>query len=216
MLIAIEAIDAAGKATQSELLNNWINQEWPDSSTLTAFPDYSSPTGKMILALLKEEWWQTYDLWPGQAQVDSNRALLLQALMTQNRYEKFNSLTRVKYSPTKHWVCDRYFASGLVYGQADGLSLDYLRSVHDGLPSADLWILLDIPAEESVKRRPIRRDEYEKRAGFMEKVRDGYLKLFSQPPHDGVWVVVDGMGDPEQVHERIKSVVLEHYGLRMK
>lgn len=216
MLIAIEAIDAAGKNTQAKLLNDWLNENWPESSTLTSFPDYSSPTGKMILSLLKEEWWQSFETWPGQAQIDADRALLLQALMTQNRYEKYQMLVSKKHSPYHHLVCDRYFASGLVYGQADGLSLDYLRGVHDALPSADLWILIDITAEESVRRRPIRRDEYEKRAGFMEAVREKYLALFKQPPHDGSWVVINGMQSPEDVHRAIIATVTDQFGHRIK
>ena len=215
-LFAIEAIDAAGKATQSKLLNDWLNKHWPGSSTLTSFPDYSSPTGKLILSLLKEEWWPSYSTWPGSKETDADRALLLQALMTQNRYEKYNLLTSVKHSPTRHLVCDRYFASGLVYGQADGISLDYLRGVHDGLPPADLWILIDISAEESVARRPIRRDEYERRAGFMESVREKYLQLFKNPPHDGIWAVIDGMLKPEEVHQQITDTVMEHFAIRMK
>lgn len=106
-------------------------------------------------------------------------------------------------------MLDRYFASGLVYGQADGLSFEYLCRIHSALPWADVWVLVDIPAEESVRRRPKRRDEYERRVGLMEQVRSSYVRLFNDPPTMGRWVIVDGMGSEDEVHERIYSAV-EH------
>ena len=138
------------------------------------------------------------------------RALVLQSLMTTNRLEVFPMLCEHWRDPAKHLVLDRYFTSGLVYGQADGLPLDYLFDIHKSLPPADLWVFIDIPPEESRKRRPERRDEYERRAGFMEKVALGYMELFrvaipGKPA--GKWVVVDGLGTADEVHERIMSEV---------
>lgn len=144
------------------------------------------------------------------------RALVLQSLMTINRLEVFDMLKQHAGRPEIHLVLDRYFASGLVYGQADGLPLDYLFGIHKALPPSDLWIYVDIPPEESVKRRPERRDEYETRAGFMEKVAAGYMELFrvaipNKP--GGKWVVVDGLGTPDEVHQRIFAEVRKVLGL---
>jgi len=141
---------------------------------------------------------------------DETRALVLQSLMTTNRLEVFDMLTEYARHPERHLVLDRYYTSGLVYGQADGLPLDYLFDIHKALPPADLWLFLDIPPEESRKRRPERRDEYERRAGFMEKVALGYMELFrvlipGKP--SGKWVVIDGLGTADEVHERILTEV---------
>lgn len=138
------------------------------------------------------------------------RALVLQSLMTTNRLEVFDLLKQHAARPEVHLVLDRYFTSGLIYGQADGLPMDYLLKIHSSLPPSDLWIFIDIPPEESRKRRPERRDEYERRAGFMEKVAQGYMELFRVAiPHKpaGKWVVVDGLGTAEEVHERIMNEV---------
>ena len=139
------------------------------------------------------------------------RALVLQSLMTTNRLEVGPMLEAHARDPLKHLVLDRYFASGLVYGTADGLSFDYLVDIHKLIPPSDLWIYVDIPPQESKRRRPERRDEYETREGFMEKVREQYLNLFSSPGSPSViggkWVIVDGLGTPEEVHERIMSEV---------
>lgn len=142
----------------------------------------------------------------------ATKALVLQSLMTTNRLEFYELLCAHHRVPGKFLVNDRYFGSGLVYGEADGLPLDYLVDIHRALPSSDLWIFLDIPPEESRARRPERRDEYERRAGFMEQVREGYLRLFNAPPVGGQWVVVDGMGTADEVHERIMEQVRPFLG----
>jgi thymidylate kinase len=195
MLIAIEGIDASGKATQARLLASKLGCD------VQGFPDYTSPTGRLLEDLLQHREDVISDkVTPQQA------TLYRQVLFTINRHEKFDRLQAHHGHSAKHLVLDRYSASGFVYGQADGLSLSYLRSIHTALPPADLWILLNIPPEESEARRPVRRDEYERRVGFMHQVSRLYLDLFQVAPRDpigGKWVVVDGMGEIEEVQARI-------------
>lgn len=203
MIIVLEGIDASGKATQAKRLTNALG------GAVFDFPHYQSRTGQAILGLLTGKWSCTTNdpLFIGQEAAEI-RALVLQSLMTTNRLEVFDMLTHYARHPERHLVLDRYYTSGLVYGQADGLPLDYLFDIHKALPPADLWLLIDIPPEESIRRRPERRDEYERRAGFMEKVALGYMELFrvlipGKP--SGKWVVVDGLGTADEVHERIMA-----------
>lgn len=134
-------------------------------------------------------------------------ALTIQALMTINRYEHLDILREWesdgKAADKGVLVLDRYYGSGIAYGDADGLDGTFLRRIHAGLPPSNLWVLVDIPPEESVKRRPDRRDEYEKRAGFMQMVRQRFLELFKNPNLPGEWQVIDGMGTEDEVHGRI-------------
>lgn len=210
MLIALEGLDAAGKATQSRKLSERISRRNAKVS-LYDFPRHDSPSGQVVNQLLTGKWFP--EITPPAAGEDSDadmrlvRAMVVQALMTVNRLEMVQVLEAAAGSARQHMVLDRYFASGLVYGQADGLPLEYLSRIHQTLPSADVWVLVDIPAEESVKRRPKRRDEYERRVGLMEQVRCAYLDLFERPVFPGHWVIVDGMGTEDEVHERIFSAV---------
>lgn len=211
-LIALEGIDASGKATQIQKLFNWATACYGENSVgKHDFPHYSSPTGKVILQLLTQQMSvQNSGAGPvSEADLRMTRALVLQSLMTTNRLE-FVKLLRSFQVPDKFGVLDRYYGSGFVYGEADGLDFEYLLKIHWTLPAPDLWVLVDISPEESVRRRPERRDEYEKRAGFMEKVRAGYLRLFNERSKDlpGVWKVVDGTGSPDEVHQRILDAVL--------
>lgn len=208
-LIAIEGIDAAGKASQIKRLLDVAGEKFgADAVAKHDFPHYSSPTGKVILQLLTQH--VRYSSEIPESEMRLTRALILQSLMTTNRLE-FVKLLREYEGSDKYMFLDRYYASGLVYGEADGLDFEYLWNIHWTLPAPDLWILVDISPEESVRRRPERRDEYEKRAGFMEKVREGYLRLFTERSKNlpGKWVVIDGVGTPDEVHARILKEVEE-------
>ena len=223
-IIAFEGIDASGKATQSKKLVARL-QELGVESERFDFPHYESPTGREILSLLKREWWVTKGSFMTieelnstapveevmDVETDNERiAFVLQCLMTINRYEFLKYLDSWKTGSKVHngvLVLDRYYGSGIAYGGADGLDTDYLYQIHEGLPYPDLWILVDVDPALSVERRPERRDEYEKRAGFMEKVRKQYLDLFNS--NNLLWksVVVNGDGEKDEVHERIWEAV---------
>lgn len=226
MIIAIEGGDANGKQTQSKILAERLNAE------RIAFPDYTTTAGEAILGLLKEEWQCCEDTDTANEEFYKWRrseplnALVLQSLMTTNRLELLPTINK-HVKDGKHIVFDRYYASGIVYGTLDGLEREWIERIQAPLPAPDLWILLDIPVEESIRRRPERRDRYEKMPGFQEKVREEYRKLFSQragwihkykcaqnPCTCDVrsWVIVDGLGTMSEVAERIWTVVLAQMG----
>lgn len=207
MIVAFESCDASGKATQSTLLAERLGAE------RIAFPDYKTTAGEAILRLLKEEWQCLEDADTDNEEFykwrpsESLNALVLQSLMTTNRLELLPQINE-HIKAGKHLVFDRYYASGIVYGTLDGLEREWIERIQAPLSQPDIWIMLDIPPEESVKRRPERRDRYEKMPGFQEKVRDGYLKLFEEKRALGEkWVVVDGMGTIEEVSNRINYIV---------
>jgi thymidylate kinase len=69
--------------------------------------------------------------------------------------------------------------------------------------------LLDIDPGDSVKRRPERRDRYEKQAGLMEQVIGGYRKLWVEKRKKTPkrWVVVDARGSVENTERQIRSAI---------
>jgi dTMP kinase len=209
MIVAIEGIDASGKATQTKRLVKRF-EACGFKSERFDFPRYQSFVGKEILALLTQKWSPMTELEQVGtdarivAELPETRALVIQALMTINRYEHYDYLKEWSESSEGILVLDRYYGSGIVYGESDGLDKEFLLEIHKALPKPDAWVFVDITAEESVRRRPDRRDEYEKREGFMEKVRQGYLTLFSERNEAGEpWYVVNGEGSEDDVHERI-------------
>lgn len=196
-LIVIEGNEAAGKDTHTRLLATAC------AATRLSFPDYTTDTGRAIHALLTRPYVPDAFLDAGQ-----NAALVLQALMTMNRYEVAPKLAE---AASRDIICDRYYLSGVVYGTVEGLSEDWLWTVHARLPQPDLWILLDVSVEESFRRRPQRRDRNERDRNKLERVRDEYLRVFREAgPRrcpEQRFMVVDALGTVDEVQQRIRSVV---------
>lgn len=203
-LVVLAGIDASGKATQAERLSKKLEAE------LFSFPNYKTETGQMILGHLTGAW-DVLGAGPEHSAGSRKSALVRQTLFAINRHEVAGQIAS-HLANHRHVVCDRYYESGLVYGMADGLDEGWLWRIHERLPQPDCSILIDIPPEESIRRRPERRDDYEKRAGFMTKVREGYRGLFTQCAETGPggWYIIDGMGTVEEVSERVDAYVRRH------
>jgi dTMP kinase len=224
--VAIEAMDAAGKQTQSKLLAEKLG------ALLISFPRYETEIGKLIQANLKGKWAACYggvadqeDGWDPKA-----NAIVRQSLFTLDRYDAAPEIKRALASG-RSVVCDRYWLSGLMYGASDLVDSGMLERVHECLPQPDVWVLLDVPVEESFRRRPERQDVYERDREKLEGIRRRYIEQFqmrSRFVHKGncpvagtvaevprprctcdvrKWVVVRGVGTIEQVHERIMGVI---------
>ena len=184
MIIAFEGIDACGKETQVRALRADALLRGQEV-LVKSYPDYETETGKKISELL-------------QLPDGERDGLLLQSLMTMNRYESQEPLKRA-HQDGQLVILDRYWMSGLVYGQTDGLDLDWLLRVHERLLQPDYWFVLDISVEESFRRRPAREDVYEESKERLEKCRDLYHKA-------SLWTgarIIDGHNSPEAVHEMV-------------
>jgi dTMP kinase len=179
LLIAFEGLDQSGKQTQAELLRDWLKGEG-HKARLVSFPDYGTSIGEEIARALQGE--REYD------------ADVMQLLYIANRYELKPNLQR--------WldgglilVCDRYVASSIAYGEAQGLDRAWLGEVQKFLPPASLTIMLDISPETAVQRKAVDRDRYERDLAMLARVRESYRSQ----AESGGWVVLDG--------ERAKSAI---------
>lgn len=205
MIIALEGIDAAGKATHAKML-----AEDFEHTEVIAFPNYDTPVGRAIYGNLTGIW----TVSGGQSSVieknwpsDQLNALLLQCLMTINRIEMIQTIQN-HIGHGKHIVFDRYWAAAVVYGSCEGLNRAWLEAIQEPLPEADVWVLIDIPVAESWSRRQERRDRYERSPGLLDKVRQGYIELFRErAARKEPWHIVDGVGSAEEVHRRILETI---------
>lgn len=201
-LIALEGIDAAGKATHAKTLTARLMR----AHTVT-FPSYRiTACGPVILDKLTEKWW--IDTNDTNIDINCTEALVLQALMVVDKLEWAADIRKFLLEGFDV-VLDRYWGSAIAYGQADGLEEGFLRKIHALLPQPDVWVLLDIPPEESIRRRPERRDVYEKRAGLMETVRKNYLRLFKEGGPK--WRTIDATGPVALVQERLWRAIATDY-----
>lgn len=233
--IAIEGGDAGGKATQSRLLAEKLD------ALLLSFPRYETEIGKLIRANLKglismSRWSDGPDGLSGDKFwcEPKSDALVRQALFALDRYAAARDILDA-LANGRNVVADRYWVSGLIYGSSDLVDTGMLKRVHECLPQPDVWIMLDVPVDESFRRRPLRQDAYEVDREKLEDVRQRYLKLFYGEQRDveraknlashlascngcdldrtiklrmqQTWAIVDGLGTIEQVHNRIMGVI---------
>lgn len=172
LLIAFEGLDQSGKQTQAESLRDYFASRGRDCRLLS-FPDYTTAIGSEISRALHGE--RDYP------------ADTMQLLYVANRYEHRRQI--------EEWlkaggviVCDRYRASSIAYGEAQGLDPAWLEDIQRFLPRPDLTIVLDIAPETAVQRKASGRDRYERDLALLSRVRESYRRQSEQPD----WLRLDG------------------------
>ena len=171
-LIAFEGLDQSGKQTQAEGLSDFAGSRAREC-VLLSFPDYSTAIGGEISKALHGG--------PDHAP-DT-----LQLLYVANRYEKRAKIEALLAAGTVV-VCDRYVASSIAYGEAQGLDPAWLAEVQRFLPAPDLTIVLDIAPETAVQRKKSGRDRYERDLALLSRVRESYRRQSQQPG----WLLLNG------------------------
>src|SRR3977135_3156970 len=159
-IIAFEGLDQSGTQTQAELLRDRLKQDG-HKARLVSFPDYGTAIGEEIARALAGEREYGPDV--------------MQLLYVANRYERKPDLQR--------WldgglilVHDRYIASSIAYGEAQGLDSGWLADIQKFLPPPSLTIMLDIAPETAVQRKAIDRDRYERDLALQARGRQGYRR----------------------------------------
>ena len=189
MLIAFEGLDQSGKQTQAEMLRDRLKREG-HRARLVSFPDYGTSIGEEIARALQNE----RDYGPD----------VMQLLYIANRYERRPDLQR--------WidaglilVCDRYIASSVAYGEAQGLDAGWLAEIQKFLPPAWLTIMLDIAPETALQRKAVDRDRYERDLAMQGRVRDSYRRQAAA----GAWAVIDGERSKTAIADDVFSAVAQ-------
>lgn len=104
-------------------------------------------------------------------------------------------------------LCDRYLHSTFAYQMAQGISFEKIKELHKDILMPDLCIIIDIPANESVKRIAAGRENTHafEREEFLAKVRENYLKVGKELPNCHT---VDGNRDRDSVYNDVKKIVI--------
>jgi len=160
LLIAFEGLDQSGKQTQAELLRDRL-VEIGRLVRLLSFPAYDTAIGVEIgRALLGDREYG---------------ADVMQLLYVANRYEWKPQIERELDRGTI-LICDRYLASSVAYGEAQGLDAAWLMDMQKHLPQPDITFLLDIDPDVSARRKTADRDKYERDLELLERVRNSYMR----------------------------------------
>jgi dTMP kinase len=183
LLVAFEGLDQSGKQTQAEALRDALALKERECRLLS-FPDYDTGIGAEIGRALQGEREYAADA--------------MQLLYVANRYEKRAQI--------EQWLaagmvilCDRYLASSIAYGEAQGLDPAWLADVQRYLPQPGLTILLDIAPETAVQRKTTNRDKYERDLALLSRVRDSYRRQAAA----GGWLHLDGEREKQAVAEDV-------------
>lgn len=158
-LIAFEGLDQSGKQTQAEALRDALAGAGRRVQ-LVSFPDYGTAIGAELRRALHGERGYTADV--------------MQLLYVANRYELKGRLAGWLAADVVI-LCDRYVASSIAYGEAQGLDPAWLADIQRFLPAPDLTILLDIAPETAARRKAADRDLYERDLALLGRVRRSYL-----------------------------------------
>jgi dTMP kinase len=186
-LIAFEGLDQSGKQTQAEMLRDRL-KEAGHKARLVSFPDYATSIGEEIARALQGEREYGPDV--------------MQLLYVANRYEWKPQIERELARGTI-LICDRYTASSVAYGEAQGLDAPWLLEIQKFLPAASATILLDIAPATAAQRKAVDRDRYERDLALLARVRESYHRQAAA----GSWVVLDGERAKDQIAEDVFAAV---------
>lgn len=192
-LIAFEGLDQSGKQTQAERLAAALRARGA-TVQLVSFPDYATPIGAEI----------------GHA-LNGGRAFpadVVQLLYVANRFEHRSRIETWLKAGTVV-ICDRYLASSIAYGEAQGLDVQWLAAIQRPLPAPALTLLLDIAPDDSLSRKQAGRDRFERDLPLLARVRASYLRQADE----GAWVRIDGQADKNAVTDAVFTAVQTRLGL---
>ena len=192
-LIAFEGLDQSGKQTQAERLLAAFRAAGHGAEFLT-FPEYTTVIGGEIGRALQGE----RDYQPDT----------LQLLYIANRFE-FRTRIQSWLAAGTMVICDRYLASSIAYGEAQGIDPEWLSEIQRFLPQPSLTIFLDMAPAVSLTRKKADRDKFERDLPLLDRVRESYHRQAKGPG----WMRLEGDRDKDAVSADVISAVRSRLGL---
>ncbi|MEX2504912.1 MAG: dTMP kinase [Egicoccus sp.] len=200
LFVVFEGGDGTGKSTQIRLLRAAVEREGRD--VLVTREPGGTPIGEHIRAVLLSR--------DSDAMGDRTEALLYAASRAQHVQE----VIRPALECGSVVLCDRYVDSSVVYqGAGRGLGEDAVERLNEwatGGLAADLVVLLDLDADESLQRVEGEPDRLES-AGlpFHRTVAKAYRRRAEEDPSR--YLVLDARQPVDAIHERIREAVLARF-----
>ncbi|MFC1950476.1 dTMP kinase [Chloroflexota bacterium] len=193
LLITFEGGEGCGKSVQTRVLYKRLS-DLAIPVLLTHEPG-GTPLGKKLSRWLK--WTQDVDISP----------LTELLLFNASRAQLVGEIIRPNLGKGIVVICDRYADSTTAYqSYGRGLDLEMVEAVNNAATQGlkpDLTVLLDMPAEEGlVRKKSQRRDRFEQEdIAFLQRVREGYLKLAANEPER--WLLIDASQSKGEIGEII-------------
>ncbi len=198
LFITIEGADGSGKSTQIERLRRYLEDKHYEV-VLTR-----EPGGTIISEAIRN-----VTLNKDYMEMSHTTEALLYAASRAQHVEQF---IKPSLNEGKVVICDRFVDSSVIYqGYARGLGMENIEAINSyatGGLQPDLTILLDIDAEEGLKRKKDQKelDRLElQKFEFHKKVSEGYKKLAKKHP-ERIYAI-DALLPVESIHEEVVKVI---------
>ncbi|XP_055838775.1 thymidylate kinase [Episyrphus balteatus] len=185
-LIVFEGCDRCGKSTQSSMLVEYLKKQNIPVKHM-AFPDRTSPSGKLINAYLTNK----------QEMPDES----IHLLFAINRWEIQNEIKKLLNNGTT-LIVDRYSYSGVAYSTAKGLSFEWCQAPERGLIRPDLVFYLKTDIDTLTSRSNFGEERYEKKE-FQTKVSQVFNEICKT--ESSYWTEVNAAQNLNSIHELVSS-----------
>ena len=201
MFITLEGPEGSGKTSHIKPLTEWLSAQ--GYKVFATREPGGTDIGEQIRAVIHDL--KNTEMHPRA------ETLLYQAA----RAQIVEQVIRPKLAEGTVVISDRYYDSTIAYqGYGHRQDLDQVRALvkyATGGLTPDLTILLDIDVEAGLKRKTQNASEWNRLDAydveFHQRVRAGYLEMVRQEPKR--WAVVDASRSWEEVHEKLKEVIIE-------
>lgn len=188
--IVLEGTDGSGKSTQSKLLAEWLERE-----------------GKKVRAVREHTWGKIGTLLRREyLEKDIDLPLVDLLLYSADRLELMEQVILPAISEGSFVVSDRNYVSSFGYQGANGVNIEWIRSVNKHMMQPDIVIIVDTHVEDAVKR--VKGEDKFEVPEVQRRVKEMYDKMEEILPNHNI-VRVDGNRSIEEIHEDIKNIVLE-------
>lgn len=197
--ISIEGIEGAGKSTQIDFIQNFLQQQGK-RVVVTREPG-GTKLGEQIRELL---------LAPRDNGMSHDAELLL---MFAARAEHIEQVIKPAIARGDWVLCDRFVDATFAYqGGGRGIPYERIKTISDwtldGLQT-DITLLFDLPVEtgqQRVVKRQQEKDRFEQeKAAFFQKIRDCYLERAKQEPER--IKIIDASRDISAVQQQVATLL---------
>jgi dTMP kinase len=210
-LIIIEAGDGCGKATQTKLLYDRLNQAGYKVKKVE-YPDYESPACTPVKMYLQGEF---------GGHVDDVNAYAASVLFAVDRYASYRMKWKKDYEEGTIILADRYTTSNMVHQavkiEDSKMRDEFLSWLWDteftkmGLPVPDKVIFLNMPPDISnklidnrAKKDNRKKDIHEQDKNYLEKCHEVYQEMANLYDWDIVECAKDNqLRTIEEIHEDV-------------
>lgn len=183
-LIALEGIDNAGKTSHITHLKSKLEAK---GIPCLATKELTSNIGRLTLEYLKSGKFSSH---------------LKTLMFAADRQERVEREIEPALNEGQIVLADRWILSALTYRAVEGFDTEYVMAVNSLTLQPDFMFLIDIPAEESIKREENSDKFNPYNAEFLATARQKYLDAAKQFPNVEI---IDGTQSFEEINNYILS-----------